>query len=222
MIKQDIRNLAIKYRKDGYSYSIICNKLNLSKSTVCYWLKDIPYSPNSESLDKVKNGSRKSSEVRHNKKILTTNDIRKFAVQEIGDISERDLSMFGLGLYLGEGAKSIESVRIINSDPKVIKISIQWFTRVLGVGYKNMKLSVHTYPGNNVDNDIHYWSEITKIPVNQFSKTQVDTRKGKVVGHKLPHGTVQLRVIANGDSRFGVNLHRKIIALTEAVIAKSV
>ncbi len=214
--------LAIKYRKSGDSYSEICKKLNLSKSTLSSWVNNIPFTPNAKTLERIKNGPRKSAEVRHAKRITSTNYIKESAIDEIGNISKRDLWMFGLGLYLGEGAKSIESVRIINSDPVVIKLAILWFKNVVGLECKNMKLSLHTYPDNNIESDIDYWSNITGIPRNQFGKTQIDSRLGKRVSHKLPHGTVQLRVIANGDSRFGVALHRKIMAWIEAVFRKAV
>ena len=38
------KNLAIKLRKQGYSYNQINDKLGISKSTLSYWLRDIKIS----------------------------------------------------------------------------------------------------------------------------------------------------------------------------------
>ncbi|SRR5258706_4070898 len=216
-MNKEVKHLAIEYRKAGDSYSVICKKLKLSKSTLSNWVKDIPFIPNRDTLQRIKNGSRKSAEMRHAKKLLQTKDIRELAIGEIGKLSKRDLWLFGVGLYLGEGAKSIESVRIINSDPKVIKIAIVWFREIIGLDETNLSLSLHAYPDNNIESDIDYWAKLSGIPKSQFGKTQIDTRTGKRSAHKLPHGTVQLRVVANGEKKFGVSLHRRIMGWIGAV-----
>lgn len=208
---------AIKYRKKGYSYSFICRKLNLSKSTLSDWVKTIPFNPNQFTLLGMKIGSKKSAEVRHLKLSSQLSDIKLSCIREVGQLSKRDLWLFGLGMYLGEGAKSIESVRVINSDPKVIVIAIRWLIEVAGLGIDNLSLSLHSYPDNNIEDDIQYWSEMSGIPSYQFGKTQIDSRTGKVSGHRLPHGTVQLRVIARGNNKFGVFLHRQIMGWIDAV-----
>ena len=50
------RNEAIKLRKKGHSYNLISLKLNISKSTLSYWLKEVPYTPNKEVLKRIKLG----------------------------------------------------------------------------------------------------------------------------------------------------------------------
>ena len=45
---------------------------------------------------------------------------RAEAEEELGIISKRDLFMLGLGLYIGEGAKSISRVSIANSNSAVV------------------------------------------------------------------------------------------------------
>lgn len=208
---------AVSLRNDGFSYSYIQNLLNLPKSTVSDWVKNTPYTPNKISLNIIKRGSEKSSITRRQKRDdnFRTNKLR--AIEEIGQLTKRDLLLFGIGLYLGEGSKAIESVRITNSDPRVIKLAISWFIKIIGLTLENLSLALHSYPDNNVDEDLDYWANITGIPRSQFGKTQIDGRGGKRIGHKLPHGTIQIRVLAKGESRFGVSLHRRIMAWIDAV-----
>lgn len=214
------RRLATECRRNGDSYTVIAKNLKLSKSTLSGWLSNIPYVPNANTVARIMNGPKKSAEIRHQIKLSSIKNVQDLARGEIGVLSKRDLWMFGTGLYLGEGAKSIESVRFINSDPNVIRLCIAWLMNVCGVVIENLTLAVHTYPDNNIESTIKYWSRISGVPVSEFGKTQVDMRLKKSIYHrnKLPYGTVQLRVRARKNKKFGVFLHRRITAWIEAII----
>lgn len=220
MISQNIKEKAIKYRKQGYSYGMISEKLELCQGTLSYWLKEIPYKPNKKALQRIQLASFKSSQTVHNRKVLNTKITKRKAKKKIGKITKRDLWLLGVGLYLGEGMKSQESVRIINSDPEIIKISIKWFKEICGLSVQNFNLAIHAYPDNNIKKTIAYWSKITRIPKNQFGKTQIDKRMNKSVKKigKLPYGTAHLTIRAWGEKKFGVNLHRRIMGWIEAVV----
>ncbi len=119
--------------------------------------------------------------------------------------------MLGLGLYIGEGTKSHYIIRVINANPKVIRLAIRWFEDCLGLSKKNFSLRIHLYPDNDVEKCLKFWSKYTNIPISQFRKTQIDTRKKKESKRgKLPHGTAHLTVKSNGKKEFGVFLFRKI------------
>lgn len=219
-MKGHLKDAAIKLRKRGFSYNLIAEKLKIGKSTLSCWLKEIPFKPNKEVLKRIKTGPQKSGMVRHNQRVEKTRSIKKIAKKEIGIISLRDLWMLGLGLYIGEGAKSIESLRIINSDPEIIKVAIKWFKEVLNLKNENIVISVHIYPDNNLKKCLNFWSNKTKLPTSQFKKTQVDKRVDKMVQKigKLPFGTAHIRIVSNGNPDFGVDLHRKVMGWIEASI----
>jgi len=132
--------------------------------------------------------------------------------------------MLGLGLYIGEGSKTRGTIRIINSDPKVITLAIKWFKDTFGVTDKNFTIAIHLYPDNNVKRSLKYWSKETGILLNQFGKTQIDHRKNKKEGKrgKLLHGTAHLYVRANNNPRHGVFLSRKIKAMMNRVMDRRV
>lgn len=87
--------------------------------------------------------------------------------------------MLGIGLYIGEGSKTQEIVRIVNSEPEVICLAIRWFEEGLGLNKSNFAPIIHLYPDNNVQKSLTFWSQITGIPLSQFGKTQIDTREKK-------------------------------------------
>jgi len=131
----------------------------------------------------------------------------------------RDLFLLGIGLYLGDGEKTYENVRITNSDPKIIKIAMEWFQRICGFEMKNFIPSVHLYPDNDIEESLDYWSRITGIPREQFNKAQVDQRSNKSERkrRKLPYGTFHLKTKSFGGKEFGRGLHRRIMGWIEAV-----
>lgn len=211
---------AIEYRRSGDSYSIIGEKLGVTKSTLSDWLKKIPYSPNRESLNRRYLGPKKAAAIRHAQKVDLIKSIKSASLEELGSLSKRDLWMLGIGLYIGEGAKSIESVRLTNSDPDIINVGIRWLKEICGLHTENLTMALHCYPDNDQNMTIDYWVKATGIPKSQFTKTQVDERRNKLTMHirKLPYGTVQLKVKANGNRAYGVNLHRRIMGWIDTVV----
>lgn len=209
---------ATQLREKGYSYGMIVEKLGISKSTLSCWFKDLPFIPNKNVIERIKRGPFKSGQIRHNQRVKNTIGIKKAAKKELGEISKRDLWMLGVGLYIGEGDKAYEMVRMINSDPRVIKLSIRWFRDICGLKNENMVITLHLYPDNNIVKCVKYWSKVTGIPTTQFRKTQVDIRNDKVSKKRkmLPYGTAQISIISKGNPNFGVNLHRKIMGWIES------
>lgn len=209
-------------RQNGYSYNLILEQIPVSKSTLSLWLSGIPYKPNAQVQRRVNEGLLKSVMRRHKMTIKSIERAKKEASDLIGALNERDLLMFGLGIYLGEGAKSDRNTRIINSDPRVIQLSILWLKKIFGITDKHFIVMIHLYPDCNEKKSLKYWQKITGLPSSQFQKTQIDTRtnKSQKKSRKLPHGTVHLRVKALSNPEFGVYLFRKIIASIEVVFKK--
>jgi hypothetical protein len=192
----------------------------LAKGTLSDWLKEIPYNPSEEVKKRIKLGHIKTGQYRHNQRMADIEAMRKLAKKELGTLTKRDLWLLGIGLYLGEGSKLYESIRIINSDPEIIKIALKWFREICGLGNENFTPSVHLYPDNDIKETINYWSKITGIPKRQFGKTQIDRRRNKSgkKKRKLPYGTLHLQVKSCGKKEFGKSLHRRIMGWLEAAL----
>lgn len=216
MKPKSLKQKAIEYRKQGYSYGMISEELGLAKSTLSNWLREIPYELNEEAKKRVEK-AQNIGQRKHNQKVKRIKKIKKKAKEELGELSQRDLWLLGIGFYLGDGTKSTEGVGIVNSNPKIIKLAVKWFKEVCNVKTENFSLAIHTYPDNKIDETLNFWSELTGIPREQFQKTQVDKRgnkKDKKEG-KLPHGTARLMVRARGNKELGVELHRRIMGWIE-------
>jgi len=101
-----LKTRAINLRKKGYSYALIRDKLGVPKSTLSNWLTKIPFVPNKEVLERIGNASLKMTKTKQKEKFRIWSAIRKEAKEEVGKLSERDLFMIGLGLYIGEGSNA--------------------------------------------------------------------------------------------------------------------
>ena len=208
-------------RKNGFSYTYISSKTGLSKGTLSGWLTDVPYTPNKETVASFGKARAATSARRAQLRQDSIREIRKIAESDIDKISRRDLFMFGLALYLGEGCKSNSQVRMVNSDPRIIQTTITWF-KMLGVKRDQFKLRVHLYPDSNVKQCLQFWSQTTSIPLSQFQQTHIDTRtdKKEKKRRKLPFGTVQLLVQSKGRREYGVLFFRKIQLWNEVVLSR--
>ena len=217
-----LKSRAVRLRENGWSYTDIQKRLGVSKSTLSGWLKAVPYEPNAIVKKRIKNGPIKSIIARNKVKVSEVVETKLLAAREVGDFSKRDLFILGIGLYMGEGAKVYEQVQVINADPKIIRLAVEWFEICCGLTKDNFKIKLHIYPDNSEKSAKNYWSKVTGIPKSQFTKTQIDIREKKrtLKKRKLPYGTAHLTVVANGDKSKGVVLHRRIMGWIEAINSK--
>ena len=217
MQPKSIKRRAANLRERGYSYSMISSRLGLAKSTLSDWLRDIPFSPNQQVIERVGEARLKSARFKNRQRIRDIALMRSVAKSDLGNISRRDLWFLGIGLYLGEGTKNNEHIRIINSDPKIIQLAITWFKGVCDLKTENFSPAVHLYPDNNLEETLRFWSKTLQIPLSQFGKTQIDKRQGKAVKKrgKLPYGTVHLYIKSCRKKKFGRRLHRRIMGWIE-------
>lgn len=207
-----LRKKAFELRKSGFSYSYISEKIRITKGTLSAWLSSVPYAPNDEMLLKMGKARTASGLAKHKLKLDSMDKANRQAKRDIGVLSRRDVFMLGLGLYLGEGTKTHDIVRIINSNPQTMSFAVRWFKEVCGLENSNFRLRLHVYPDNNVAESIKFWSLATSISESQFQQTYIDVRKGKKMFKrgKLPYGTAHLSIRSNGRKEFGVFLARRI------------
>lgn len=218
-MKLGLRQRAIALRQKGWSYSVIKSRVGVSKSTLSHWLRHIPYRPNQAILKRIKEGTAKSNAARHRLRVESIAAGRKLGHETVQQLTERDLLMLGLGVYIGEGSKLYEDVAILNSDPEIVRLAMRWFRKIFKVPEQNFSIALHIYPDTSEKAAMSYWSKVTDIPFSQFRKTYVDrrTNKSNKKSRKLPYGTAHIKVRACGKPEFGVHLHRRVMGLIEAV-----
>lgn len=225
MVKLLLHKKAIEMRKVGHSYGYIKDNLGVSKSTLSEWLSNISYVPNKESIKKIKqarNSAIKTQQEKKEKSIINANTL---AVKDIKKFTKRDLFMLGIGIYIGEGSKTTynSSIRVVNSDPKIIKTTIVWFKKICNLQNINFSIRIHLYPDNDQEKAISFWAKETGLSQDSFLKTWVDIRSDKKRKNfgKLPYGTAHLTIKSAGQNNAGAFLHRRILAWINLVHQKA-
>lgn len=192
MAKTKLRARAEKMRKEGYSYSMIQKEINVSKSTLSSWLKDMQLgiARLRELRDFNPERIEKTRKTKLAKKANRRNNVLK-KVKEDFKADKRDLFKEGFYLYWGEGTKTAEyTVALTSSDPSIIKCFIAWL-ELLGVKKSGMKAKVHMYSDQIESEVIKYWTQKTTLKRSQFYKTYIkqSSRDQKTYKGTFGHGT---------------------------------
>jgi hypothetical protein len=214
MANETNKNLARRLRQNGQSYSEILKLVNVSKSTLSLWLRDIPLSHEAKTRLEGRSKSRYiGSKSRQHTRINITRQIIEDSKTESINLLQNKLFLSGLMLYWAEGTKrGQELVNFSNSDPNMIKLMMRWFREVCHVKEERFRIQLHIHSLIDQLEIKKYWSNITGIPDNQFHKLII---KKTSLGHRkniLYNGTCCIRV---SDK----NLFRKIMGWKIGVLS---
>jgi len=193
------REMAVKLRLKGLSYSQIKQQVKVGNGTLSYWLKN--YQLTKAQKDKL--GENKDAQVEKfretmkKKRELLESTERKIQLKKIGSLSKRDLMMIGVGLYWGEGKKLGSLVSVTNTDPAMIKFILFWLEECFGMDRKDKKIRIYThlYSDMNIEKEVNYWREILDVNAAQFSKSYIKESKLSGLTYRgFGHGTCQIQV----------------------------
>ena len=187
-------------RKKGYSINQITKETGFSKGSISLWVRDIVLTKNQKKTLSEKGRSVESIEKRRINRLFNENIKRKIIIEkakkDFTNISQFDLKLIGIILYLGEGSKTTKgTVAVTNSDPAVIKIMARFFREICMVPENKFRCHIHTFENANLEKTENYWSKITGIPRTQFYKTYIKPSSSSLQKRKtLPYGTLDLSV----------------------------
>ena len=220
MTKTLLQKKAIALRKEGLSYNFIKDQVKVSKSTLTRWLANIPFEPNNDFIQRVNKTHSDLRDLRKKVKKESEVEARNLAGNDLGTLTKRDLFMLGLGIYMGEGSKT-DGLRIVNSDPTIIRTGILWFKKVYGLNDENFMVRIHLYPDSNIEESMTYWSGATGLEFSHFYQVHIDKRQNKSMRNKskLLFGTAHVTIRSIKRREFGVLLRRRILNSIE--IAKN-
>jgi hypothetical protein len=182
------KNQAFKLRKKGKSYSQISKTLNINKSTISGWFKNIIWSQN------IKKQLIEKSRETSKKRLIHLNNLtkqkwsayykksEKEAVTEFKRIKKDKLFIAGMSLYWGEGDKTFKNgiVRISNTDDKLLKIFNDFLKKVCKINEEKIKAGILLYPDLKLSNCLKFWSKSIRIPKERFIQATIIQGRHKV------------------------------------------
>lgn len=206
-MKINEKEQAKKLRLEGKSYNEILRLINISKSTLSLWLRDIPLTEKqiAEKFSKRQAHIATIARKKRLKKIEKVESIKLLASKEAPTKYTNPLFLAGLMLYWAEGDKStdVEAVKFTNSDPKMIEFMMCWFRNICEAPENKFHIALHIHSLHIENNITEYWSKITQIPILQFHKTQIKKTTLNFRRKPLYQGTCSIRICDR-------NLFRKI------------
>lgn len=191
----------------GKSYNEIAKDLDIGKSLLSYWLKDLELPPEAKKIVETRNSHLREvfagyNQQKHERVQKENKEIRGSSLRKIKKITDYELLLLGAALYWAEGYKrhggrrASHHLSFSNSDPDMVKFFLRFTRKVLKVSNEKIKPLIHIYPNTDREDAIRFWSNITDIPKNSFSITIKVSKssRNKRPKNLLPNGTLNLRV----------------------------
>ncbi len=198
----------IKLRKSGESYGQISASLGIPKSTLSVWLKDVKLSQIAQKKIRSRTNSTAISKLIERNKNQTAiasdrqESIRTLAKIESANLLLDPLFLAGVSLYWAEGYKrgalgsKWKSIDFANSDPEMIKLMINFFTKFFEFKKTKIKVQIMLHDPKNSIAAINFWQHLTGIPKTNFFKVSTVISRASLQkrNKKLQYGTIHLRV----------------------------
>lgn len=180
-------------RKKGKSYTEIQGEVNIPRSTLHYWLKDIPIPDNiiigtSENwMSKVQRmGALANKAKRETMLVKISEEARKISKSITLDKDQMRLVLSSL--YWAEGSKVRGVLIFANTDPLMNIFFVDLLRRCFKIDELKFRLRLHLHDYHNEDLEKKFWSSLLKIPLNQFQKTYFKSRSKNKKYRNNSHG----------------------------------
>lgn len=199
----NLKIIAKRLRKRGLSYNEIRGKINVSKSTLSFWLKSVALSLKqrkklyTKQIQILSRGPQSQRE----RRLREIEEIVRCAKSEIkSPLSQETYLLMGAALYWAEGSKG-KMCAITNSDPNLILFMTRWIESVLKVPVKNLKARLNIYPQQNELEIKKFWSELTGISLKHFGKSYVKPKNKGYKKNNLYYDTMRIEVPKSSNMR---------------------
>lgn len=175
---------ALSLRTQGYSIKEIAAQLSIAQSTSSAWLRDIILSPKAQNRLKERKilGQYKAIETHRKKRLLIINQLQEKALEQLSKV-EFNKSIYKLLCSLffwTEGGRSTDSyVYFINSDPAMVRVFVKLLRMSFPIDERKLRAMIQIHEYHDKVETEKFWSEITHIPLSQFSKSYLKPHTGK-------------------------------------------
>lgn len=100
----------------------------------------------------------------------------------------QELELIGLILWATEGDKT--QVSLSNGNPTIIKKYLEFLRKICHFNENKIKAVIHCHDTLPYKKCLKYWSKITEIPANRFTKPYIKKDRGGI--RKYPYGIVRI------------------------------
>lgn len=209
MAKSEKKILARELRREGLSIKAIARDLEVSHGSVSMWCRDIVLTDeqirNLESNYRDPNyGKRLHNSLKQQGiRIEKTERLKREGVEEVGELSKRELLLVGIALYWAEGYKKDSQVGLGSSDPKMMQLYVRWLKECFdySTGDLMFRVTVNESHEYRIDQIVQYWADLFGIDKSDFQKSFYQKSKWqKSYEHPEEYfGVLRIRVRKSSD-----------------------
>lgn len=205
--KDDLRARAREMRLRGMTYDRIQLELGCSKSSISLWVRDLPKPDRPpRTREEASAIAQRGWEATLRQREIERQRTKLAAAREVGELTDRELFLVGVGLYWSEGTKSkphrrSETVVFINSDPDMIQTYLAWLS-LLGVEPERLRYRVMIHESAQVADAERYWASLVGVDVDTFEKTTLKKHNPKTVRKNVGEhyrGCLVIRTLKGAD-----------------------
>lgn len=185
-----LRQKAIEMRVEGkLSIDEIAERLALSKTTIYYWVKDIPLGrPRRWSAGQRLGNERMQAKWKARRDAAYDEGLES-AGDMLANLSLRDF----VNLYIAEGYKrNRNTVSICNSDPWIVLLGARWICRLTS---NKVRYSIQYHADQDLDELRAFWSKLLEIDPSEIH-FQRKSNSNQLTGRKWrsEHGVLAVSV----------------------------
>ncbi len=192
-------------RADGHTLADIAAELAVSNSSVSLWVRDV------ERPRRPRRARRRGPNVLQQRKAAEIERLVAEGKRRIGTLSEREFLAAGAALYAGEGAKGDGTVHFSNSDPRMVAFFCAWLRRFFEIDESRLRMRLYLHQGLDLTAATDFWSSLTGIPPDQFTRPYHATPDHSLRHSKHEHGCAY---VSYSCSR----THRGVMGLVEGLL----
>lgn len=194
-------------RLKGKSYGEIGKELGVAKSTLSYWLKGIPLAKKHRDrlyTNRIKNMIRGENSF-HRRRHVEIDTIIEESKKQISFPLKKDaFLLFGTALYWAEGSKTSGNFEMTNSDPLLVVFVVKWIESVFSIPPQKLTARLNIYPQQNDEDLRKFWSELSGIPVANFTKSYIKPVSKGYKKNNSYYGTIKVVIPKSTDLKHRV------------------
>ena len=174
---------AVSLRQKGLTINEIVEILGVAKSSVSVWVRNTPLGPKAKArlLTKISDRQIKAADSRRQKTLkkveVYTLEAEKYFTEL--SISRKEAKLICALLYWCEGAKDINGVRFVNSDPNVVKTFLVFFRQSFKIDISKIRCLMHLHEYHNPIKQRRFWAKVTGVPESNFYNYYLKPNTGK-------------------------------------------
>jgi hypothetical protein len=201
------RERARQLRAEAWTLQQIADELEASRGQVSVWVRDVLFTPGPRSRAR-----RRAPNALQRRKQDEIALLRAIGVARIGELSRKQFLVAGTALYAGEGSKTDGSVRFANSDPRMILFFVRWLRAFFAIDEARLRLNLYLHEGLDLEAANRFWSDLTDIPIRQFTTPYRAIPDSTLRSRKHPMGCPSVVYSCRST-------HRSIMGLVDALLS---